>query len=68
MPGERQKRARICLAAAASGSADLIDVEAQMEHLDAAGLTEKLHEEGCAVIASRHFFHGTPSLPARCGM
>ena len=60
-PAAPEEYARICLAAAASGSADLIDVEAQMEHLDAAGLTEKLHEEGCAVIASRHFFHGTPS-------
>ena len=51
---------RLNLEAAESGYAELIDVEAQMEHLDAAELTEKLHAEGCRVIASRHFFDQTP--------
>ncbi len=48
------------LEAAASGYADLIDVEAQMKHLDAAKLTETIHGENCLVIASRHYFHHTP--------
>lgn len=49
------------LEVAHSHMAELIDVEARMEGLDARQLIEKLHAEGCVVIASYHCFDRTPS-------
>lgn len=50
----------LCMEAAISGCADLIDIEAKMEGLDAADLIKNIHLENRLVIASRHYFHKTP--------
>lgn len=50
------------LAAADQGIADLIDVEAYRDGLDAKGLIKKLHQRGGKVVASNHHFDATPSV------
>lgn len=51
---------RLLEEAASSHMAELVDVEALRKGIHARKITEQLHAEGCAVIASHHCFDGTP--------
>ena len=65
--GTFEEYASLCRAAAASGLADLVDVEYNTARSCAAELTEELHRLGVKVIGSSHDFARTPERDEMTG-
>lgn len=62
--GNAREYAGLCLSAAETGCADLIDLEVETLReggIEASELIRELKRRGCRVLASNHHFEGTPS-------